>query len=134
MRIVSVYLIISILAGACGQLMMKAGLLALGPLSLALENFRTSVELPAIAGLAWIATGIGAYFAAVLLWIKVLKVFPLNMAYPLLSLGYVVVYLGSVWWPALNEAVSPQKTLGVCLIIIGVIIITRYSGDSRQHE
>lgn len=134
MRVATAYLLISILAGACGQLMMKAGLLALGSLTLALENFSDSFELPAIAGLAWIAAGITAYFIAVLLWIRVLKTFPLNMAYPLLSLGYVVVYLGSVWWPAVNETFSPQKTLGVCLIIIGVIIVTRFSGDSRQNE
>ena len=134
MRAATVYLIISILAGACGQLMMKAGLMALGPLNIVIENIQNSFTLPPIVGLAWIAAGIAGYFMAVILWVKVLKIYPLNMAYPLLSLGYVVVYLGSVWWPAVNESFSPQKTLGVCLIIIGVIIVTRFSGDSRQHE
>jgi undecaprenyl phosphate-alpha-L-ara4N flippase subunit ArnF len=134
MRAATIYLVISILAGACGQLMLKAGLIALGPLDIAFENFKDSFTLPSIPGLAWIAAGVIGYFMAVILWVKVLKKYPLNMAYPLLSLGYVVVYLGSVWWPAVNESFTQQKTLGVFLIIIGVIIVTRFSGDNRQHE
>ena len=134
MRTATIYLVISIFAGACAQLMMKAGLMLLGPLNIVFENLQDSFILPPISGLAWIAAGIAGYFMAVILWVRVLKVYPLNMAYPLLSLGYVVVYLGSVWWPAVNESFSLQKTLGVFLIIIGVIIVTRFSGASRQHE
>ena len=134
MRTATIYLVISIFAGACAQLMMKAGLMLLGPLNIVFENLQDSFILPPISGLAWIAAGIAGYFMAVILWVRVLKVYPLNMAYPLLSLGYVVVYLGSAWWPAVNESFSLQKTLGVFLIIIGVIIVTRFSGASRQHE
>lgn len=134
MRTATIYLVISIFAGACAQLMMKAGLMVLGPLNIVFENLQDSFILPPISGLAWIAAGIAGYFMAVILWVRVLKVYPLNMAYPLLSLGYVVVYLGSAWWPAVNESFSLQKTLGVFLIIIGVIIVTRFSGASRQHE
>ena len=134
MRTATIYLVISIFAGACAQLMMKAGLMLLGPLNIVFENLQDSFILPPISGLAWIAAGIAGYFMAVILWVRVLKVYPLNMAYPLLSLGYVVVYLGSAWWPVVNESFSLQKTLGVFLIIIGVIIVTRFSGASRQHE
>lgn len=134
MQTATISLVVSILAGACGQLMMKAGLLELGPLNSVFENLIDGFVLPPILGLTWIAAGIAGYFMAVMLWVGVLKVYPLSTAYPLLSLGYIVVYAGSAWWPAVDEAFSSQKTLGVFLIIIGVIIVTRFPGDKRQHE
>jgi len=117
------YMTVSILAGAAGQLMMKLGVQQLAPLSNHMHAFLTSMTLPASIPLLWVAAGIACYLVAMLLWLKVLRALPLSMAYPLLSLGYIVVYLGAYFIPALEETLTRQKTMGIALIIVGVIVI-----------
>jgi undecaprenyl phosphate-alpha-L-ara4N flippase subunit ArnF len=134
MQRASVYLLISIIAGALGQLMMKAGMQQLAPLSETVQAFIQHFELPVWTSLAWVIAGISCYLVAVLLWIRVLRVYPLSMAYPMLSLGYIVVYLGAFWWSAVGETLSLQKTLGIGLIIAGVIVIARLPQGNSRHE
>lgn len=134
MQHASIYLIISILAGAFGQLMMKAGMQQLAPLSETGQAFIQRFEWPLWTALAWVIAGISCYLVAVLLWIRVLRVFPLSVAYPMLSLGYIVVYLGAFWWSAVGETLSLQKTLGIALIIAGVIVIARLPQGNSCHE
>ena len=107
------FITISIIAGAVGQLLMKLGMKKLSPM------------MPTdVIPLAWIVAGIICYLLAMLLWLQVLRKLPLNVAYPLLSLGYIVVYLGAYLLPELSETLTTQKTLGVILIIVGVLVIT----------
>jgi drug/metabolite transporter (DMT)-like permease len=44
----------------------------------------------------------------------------------MLSLGYIVVAGVSVLW--LGETLSPAKVLGIALICLGVVLISRSSG------
>ncbi|HUX74468.1 MAG TPA: EamA family transporter [Steroidobacteraceae bacterium] len=50
---------------------------------------------------------------------------PVSVAYPMLSLGYVVVAAASVLW--LGETLSPAKVLGIGLICLGVVLVSRSS-------
>ncbi|PWQ95728.1 4-amino-4-deoxy-L-arabinose-phosphoundecaprenol flippase subunit ArnF [Leucothrix arctica] len=117
------YVTASIMAGAIGQLMMKLGIQQLSPLQDHVYAFFTAFTVPALIPVAWVAAGIACYLVAMLLWLKVLRALPLSMAYPLLSLGYIVVYLGAYFIPALEESLTRQKTMGIALIIVGVIVI-----------
>ena len=117
------YITASIIAGAVGQLMMKLGIQQLSPLQDHVYAFFTALTLPELIPVAWVAGGIACYLVAMLLWLKVLRALPLSMAYPLLSLGYIVVYLGAYFIPALEESLTKQKTMGITLIIVGVIVI-----------
>ena len=58
-------------------------------------------------------------------WLAVLARYPLSFAYPMLSLSYVLVYVGATHWPLLGEAPSPLRTLGTLLILTGVGLVTR---------
>ena len=49
----------------------------------------------------------------------------LIFAYPMLSLGYVVVAVVSVGW--LGEHMTPAKIAGIALICLGVVLVTRSS-------
>lgn len=60
------------------------------------------------------------YLFAVLTWLRVLQWLPLSRAYPLLALGYVLVYGGAVAW--LAEAASWNRSLGTALVAVGVIL------------
>lgn len=59
---------------------------------------------------------------ASLLWIYILKHFPLNMAYPLASLSYVIAIILAVIF--LHESVPVTRWIGVALIMIGCIFIS----------
>ena len=72
-----------------------------------------------------IILGLAAYGMSMLLWMMALANFELSFAYPMLSTSYILVYLGAVVLPQLNETVSATKTIGIILIVIGVIFVTR---------
>jgi multidrug transporter EmrE-like cation transporter len=70
-------------------------------------------------------TGMVCYAASVCVWLAALSKAPVSTAYPMLSLGYVVVAAVSVTW--LGESMGPTKVLGIALICAGVILVSRSS-------
>jgi multidrug transporter EmrE-like cation transporter len=70
-------------------------------------------------------TGMLCYAASVCVWVAALTKAPVSTAYPMLSLGYVVVAAVSVAW--LGETLTPAKVLGIALICAGVVLVSRSS-------
>jgi multidrug transporter EmrE-like cation transporter len=68
-------------------------------------------------------SGMVCYGLSVCLWLAALSKAPVSTAYPMLSLGYVVVAAVSVIW--LGESMTPAKVLGIALICAGVILVSR---------
>ena len=69
--------------------------------------------------------GMVCYAASICVWLAALSKAPVSTAYPMLSLGYVVVAAVSVLW--LGESMGPAKVLGIALICAGVILVSRSS-------
>jgi len=69
--------------------------------------------------------GMVCYGASVCVWLAALSKAPVSTAYPMLSLGYVVVAAVSVLW--LGESMGPAKVLGIALICAGVVLVSRNS-------
>jgi multidrug transporter EmrE-like cation transporter len=69
--------------------------------------------------------GMICYGASVCVWLGALSKAPVSTAYPMLSLGYVVVAAVSVLW--LGENMAPAKMLGIALICAGVFLVSRSS-------
>ena len=115
---------LSILLGGFGQLCFRR----FGQLVEASGWAGDFQALPALAVAHWwvLVAGVGAYVVAVLLWLRVLSVVSLGRAYPVLSLGYVVVLIGAVAW--LGEAVSWNRLLGTLLVVIGVVLAVGRDG------
>jgi len=67
--------------------------------------------------------GMVCYGASLCVWLAALSKAPVSTAYPMLSLGYVVVAVVSVTW--LGETLSPAKMLGIALICAGVVLVSR---------
>lgn len=61
--------------------------------------------------------------AASLLWMHILKHFPLSMAYPMASMSYVFALVMSVIF--LHEAVAWNRWLGVALIMVGCVFVAK---------
>ena len=67
--------------------------------------------------------GMICYAASLCVWVAALAKAPVSTAYPMLSLGYVVVAAVSVAW--LGESMTPAKVLGIALICTGVFLVSR---------
>ena len=95
-----------------------------------LEAFsQGSVSLPA---LAMVVAAIVAYALSMLCWLLALRDLPLGRASSLLSVSYALVYLLAASLPIFHESFTLSKTLGVTLVILGVLVINsrRTSGNS----
>jgi multidrug transporter EmrE-like cation transporter len=104
------FLLAGVLLNASAQLLLKAGTNAmpLGP-RLALE--------PHILG------GLACYAVSVVVWIIALSRVPVSVAYPMLSIGYVVNAIAA--WQLLGESLSPLRLAGIGVIIAGVFMVAR---------
>lgn len=89
----------------------------------------TSIDLSAVAV---VLIAILAYALSMLCWLAALRDLPLGRAYSLLSISYALVYLLAASLPLFNEAFSLSKTIGVALVILGVITIN--SRPARAPE
>ncbi|KPA91873.1 cation/cationic drug transporter [Pseudomonas asplenii] len=76
-----------------------------------------------LVALAVVAASILAYALSMLCWLMALRDLPLGRAYSLLSVSYALVYLLAASLPFFNESFSLSKTLGVALVILGVLTI-----------
>jgi multidrug transporter EmrE-like cation transporter len=115
------FLLTGVLLNAAAQLLLKAGTNTLGVLTLTRDNWiDTFVRM---ATTAPIVAGIACYSVSVVVWILGLSRVPVSMAYPLLSLGYVVNAVAAHY--LFGEAVSVQRWLGIGFIIVGVWLVAR---------
>lgn len=122
MNLVSFSLIVTgVMFNVAAQLLIKAGTNAVGHFEFARENivpigWKLATE-PHIVG------AMACYAIGVVVWILALSRVQVSIAYPLLSLGYVVNAVAA--WYLFNEAFNPAKVVGMGVIILGVVIISR---------
>jgi len=123
--LISFALIVSgVLLNAVAQLLMKAGTNAVT--AAGEVQFSTATLLPTLWTLMteWhVVTALGCYGASVVLWVVALTRVPVSVAYPMLSLGYVVNALAA-WW-LLGETLNPTKVTGIAIILVGVGVMSR---------
>ncbi|MFZ5511704.1 MAG: DMT family transporter [Pseudomonadota bacterium] len=114
-------ILVSVLLGAAAQLLLKAGASALGRLDLALHGL-----LPMglkIASQPQILAGIACYAVSLALWIVALSRVEVSVAYPMVSLGYVVTAAAA--WLLLGEDVNAMRLAGIAIIIAGVLVVAK---------
>ncbi len=63
------------------------------------------------------------YGAASLLWMYILKNFPFSVAYPLVSLSYVMAMFAAILF--FHETVPPYRWIGCALIVCGCLLILK---------
>jgi drug/metabolite transporter (DMT)-like permease len=71
----------------------------------------------------WIFSSFGAAFLASLLWLGALRQMDLSVAYPFMSLSFVLVMFTSA--VLLGEALTLTKVLGAFIIVLGLVISVR---------
>jgi len=109
---------------AAAQLLLKVATKPLSQFSVFdADTFHSSVVILFKSLPFW--SGMLCYAASVCVWVAALSKAPVSTAYPMLSLGYVVVAAVSVAW--LGETLTPAKVLGIALICAGVVLVSRSS-------
>lgn len=122
MKLVEFSLILfGVLLNACAQLLLKAGTNRIGHFDFSLNN-----ALPIgwqLATNPYIFGGLSCYVVSVVVWIMALSRVPVSIAYPMLSIGYVVNALAA-WW-LFGESLTAMRLTGIGVIIVGVYLVTK---------
>ncbi|MGL5987732.1 MAG: SMR family transporter [Burkholderiales bacterium] len=122
MKLVEFFLILSgVLLNACAQLLLKAGTNRVGHFEFSLGN-----ALPIgwqLASNPFIVGGLSCYVISVVVWIMALSRVPVSIAYPMLSIGYIVNALAA-WW-LFGESLTTMRIAGIGIIIVGVYLVTK---------
>ena len=122
MKAVEFALILSgVLLNAVAQLLLKAGASAVGRFDYSLANalpigWKLATQPPIIGGLF-------CYAISVVVWILALSRVPVSVAYPMLSIGYVVNAAAAYF--LFGEALTAAKLTGIGFIIVGVFLVSR---------
>ncbi|HEX3170855.1 MAG TPA: SMR family transporter [Burkholderiales bacterium] len=114
-------LMTGVLLNAGAQLLLKAGTNSVGVFEFSRDNivpvgWRLATE-PHIVG------GLACYVISVVIWVMALSRVEVSVAYPLLSIGYVVNAIAA--WYLFGEAVTPMRLAGIGIIIVGVCLVAR---------
>ena len=110
-----------VLLNAAAQLLLKAGTNAVGQFEFSAQNIvpvgmKLALE-PHIAG------GVACYVVSLVVWIMGLSRIEVSIAYPMLSIGYVLNAAAA--WYLLGESLTAQKLLGIAFIVAGVFLVAR---------
>jgi small multidrug resistance pump len=106
-----IFLYVAILIGIAGQLLLKSG-------ALASNNIKNLIVQPFVL-YGMVAYGLGAMF-----YIVSLRQIPISIAFPSVSLSYIVVAIfGHYFWA---EPLGYQQVIAIILILLGVAILTNF--------
>ena len=93
MNLAIIYILISVLCGAIGQVLLKKGMGNMGPVTLTVNQ---------LVGILWrigtnpyVIVGLLIYVSGTVFWLAVLSRVDLSYAYPFASLSYVVMLAAS---------------------------------------
>ena len=113
-------IVFSVLVSSVGQLLLKHGMTKVGRVSSLASA--PSMLFSALTN-SIVLAGLTVFGFSALLWLIVLSRVKLNVAYPMVSLGYVAVIFFS--WLILKESVRPITLAGCLVIVFGVFLISR---------
>jgi drug/metabolite transporter (DMT)-like permease len=121
MSVTMVLALASILASTVAQAMLKHGMDKVGGIAKPGDQFLASIQK--VATEPFILGGLGLIIIALPMWLQVLARLPLSVAYPLVSLGYIIsLGIGAL---VLKETITPLRVVGVAVIILGVIAVSK---------
>jgi multidrug transporter EmrE-like cation transporter len=110
-----------VLLNAAAQLLLKAGTNAVGQFEFSAANV-----LPVGLKLAFephIVGGIACYVVSLVVWILGLSRVEVSVAYPMLSIGYVINAVAA--WYLFGESITAVRMAGIGFIVVGVFLVAR---------
>ena len=113
--------LIGVLLNAAAQLLLKAGTNAVGSFDFTAANIvpvgtRLALQPAILAGMA-------CYVVSLVVWIMGLSRVQVSVAYPMLSIGYVINAVAA--WYLFGESVGALRMTGIGFIIVGVFLVAK---------
>lgn len=112
-----ILLCISVIISSLAHTSLKLGAAQLNSVSFAsLQDVMQALNV-------WLFLGVLGHVVSLVLWVYCLMHVKLSVAYPFLALGYV--FIAFLSYSFLGESISINKAVGMVLIVIGIIFITK---------
>ena len=100
-----------------GQVFLKFALRKMGDFHMSL-----SFIFDQLANMYWVGCGV-CYGVATILWMYIIKNFPFSMAYPMISLSYILGMFAAVIF--FHESIPYTRWAGVLLIMAGCVLVAK---------
>lgn len=114
-----ILLFFNVLLTVMGQILLKQGVSKVGVI-----NFRELVpKLTQVLLNPYVIGGISIYGFTTFVWLVILSRVKLSIAYPMLSLGYVLTIPFS--WLFFKESIPKVRIIGAIIICIGVYLVAQ---------
>ncbi len=110
-----------VLLNAIAQLALKASVSDTGVINLDLSSLVSSAGSLVVN--VWLWRGLVCYGISVVVWILALSRVDVSIAYPMLSIGYVVNAVAA--WHLFDEPLGVGRIVGIGIIILGVFVLAR---------
>lgn len=120
------FIMFTVMTNAAAQLMLKYGMMTMGPLSFAGAN--PVLKILQIVFSPWIFAGLTVFVISMASHLYVLSKVELSFAYPFLSLAYVAVALFAYF--VFREDLNALRIAGIAFICIGTVLIAQSGRNS----
>ena len=121
-------ILFSVVLGVLGQLSLKHGVTAVSDLgssgiaqSLSVKSIVTFLQ--GAVGNTFVILGFLCYVISAASWLVILTRVDLSLAYPLISIGYILVVILSKY--LFDEPVTTMRIAGTLLVCAGVFLLVR---------
>lgn len=123
------FILFTVMTNAAAQLMLKYGMMQLGPLSFAGVN--PILRILQIVFSPWIFLGLCTFVISMASHLFVLSKVELSFAYPFLSLAYVAVAVFAYF--LFREDLNALRIAGIAFICVGTVLIAQ-SGHAASDR
>ncbi len=123
------FILFTVLTNAAAQLLLKQGMLSLGPLEFVGENI--VLKIFQIVFNPWVFAGLTTFVISMASHLYVLSKVELSFAYPFLSLAYVAVAVFAYF--VFREDLNAWRIAGIAFICVGTVLIAQ-SGRTDPRE
>ncbi len=116
-----IFILFTVLTNAAAQLMLKQGMLSLGPLSFTADTFIARIFQ--VVFNPWVFAGLATFVISMASHLYVLSKVELSFAYPFLSLAYVAVAVFAYF--VFREDLNAWRIAGIAFICVGTVLIAQ---------
>ena len=112
------FVLISVVFNVFGQYSMKLGMRKFGEVTFENNILITVLKMFMVPN---VFLGLTLYAISTVFWLVALSKIELSIAYPMLSLGYVLLMILSFF--LLHESITLYKVIGTILVVAGITLI-----------
>lgn len=122
-----VFILFTVMTNAAAQLMLKHGMMTLGPISF--NGVNPLLKILQIVFSPWVFLGLSTFVISMASHLYVLSKVELSFAYPFLSLAYVAVAVFAYF--VFHEDLNAWRIAGIGFICVGTVLIAQ---SGRGHS